>query len=249
MAGNIHAETSMNPQKRNALILLVTSVFWVIMIFVPNAVGMDALEFGYAVSFVSLFLAVSFGAATGFYVNQAKKLDDILSGKGLLVHWTYTPQQWNLYTQKEYATEMEAKKGLFFVVSGFALFFGLLFWLFDAEAGFYVFVAMLGLIGLIGFTWRFTTWLNFRQNSSGTAEVYISKDAVYLNQKLYCWRAPLTHFEKATLENKQGVNALTFRFTVFSGRTGHQIYTVRVPVPDDKNSEAEEVVRQVNMQN
>ncbi|MGD6808694.1 MAG: hypothetical protein ACQCN3_03260 [Candidatus Bathyarchaeia archaeon] len=239
----------MNPQKRNSLILVCTAAFWVLMIFVPFLIGIDGFDGGYAISFVSFFLAITFGVATGFYYNQALKLDDILNGKNVLAHWTYTSQQWGIYSKKEYKTEMQEKRGLFLVVTAFALFFGVLFWFFDPDAGFYVFVTMLGLIGLIGFTWRFTTWQNYRQNTTGTPEAYISKDAVYLNSKLYCWRAPLTHFDKATLENKRGVDVLTFRFTVFSGRTGPQIYTVRVPVPEGRKAEAEEVARQVNMQN
>ncbi len=237
-----------NPQKRNAQILLCTAVFWVVMIFVPSIIGLDGFDGGFAVSFISFFLAITFGVATGFVYNQAIKLNDILSGKNLLAHWTYTPTQWSSYSKKECGIEMQQKMGLFLVVTAFALFFGILFWVFDSEAGIYVFATMLGLIGLIAFTWRFTTWQNYRQNiSSSAVEAYISKDAVYMNHRLYCWRAPLTHFDKATLENKRGVDLVTFRFTVFSGRTGPQTYTVRVPVPEGRIAEAEEVIRQVNL--
>ncbi|XHH09532.1 MAG: hypothetical protein ACFCUE_02580 [Candidatus Bathyarchaeia archaeon] len=238
-----------NPQKRNASILLCVTVFWVTIIFVPTLTGLDGFDGGYAVSFLSFFLAVTFGIATGFYYNQAIKLEEMLRGRSLLAHWTYTPQQWSRYSKKEYASEMQEKQGLFLVVTAFALFFGVLFWVLDPEAGIYVFAVMIGLIGLIGFTWRFTVWQNYRQNVSGTAEVYISKDAVYLNHRMYCWRAPLTRFESAKLENKRDVDLAVFRFSVFSGKTGNQICTVRVPVPEGLKYEAEQVIRQVNAWN
>ncbi len=117
-----------NPQKRNAAIMLCIALFWVAMIFAPALIGLDGFDGGFAVSFVSLFLAITFGVATGFCYNQAIRLDELLTGKSLLAHWTYTPQQWKTYSRKEYATEMRQKGGLFIVVTAFALFFGILFW-------------------------------------------------------------------------------------------------------------------------
>jgi hypothetical protein len=99
------------------------------------------------------------------YFNLARKLDGILRGEGILAHWTYSPEYWLRYTQKEYITEKAEKKILFLIITAFALFFGFLFWAFDPEAGFYVFLVMLGLIGLIAFVWQFSAWYNYRQKT------------------------------------------------------------------------------------
>jgi hypothetical protein len=240
---------SRNPPKRNAFILFIAALFWAAMIFVPSSIGIDGLGAGYAISLVSLLLALTVGVASALYFNLALQLDKILQGKGVLAHWSYTPQQWIRYSQKEHEAENAEKRGLFLVVMAFALFFGFLFWVFDAEAGFYVFVAMLGLIGLVGFAWRFSVWLNYRQNTSAVGEVYITKDGVYMNGRLYSWRAPLTHFKSVHLEDNRGVAVLAFRYCVFTGRAGNQIYTTRVPVPEGGEGEAQEVICQVREAN
>jgi hypothetical protein len=93
---------------------------------------------------------------------------------------------WKKNTQKEYAEGIAEKKGLFLVVSASALFFGLLFWFLDNEAGFFVFLMMLGLIGIVGFTWRFSAWYYRRQNEGGVKEaLHFQKWRLYESKALH----------------------------------------------------------------
>ncbi len=234
---------SRNPMKRNATLSLFVAVFCAVMIFVPSLVGIDGFDGGYAISFLSLFVSVSAAAVSVFFFSLARRLDSLLQGDGLLAHWTYEPHYWSEYTQIEYETEKSEKKGLFLVVAAFALFFGVMFWVLDAEAGFIVFLAMLGLIGVIAFAWRFSAWSNYKQNLSGVREAYITNDAVYMNQKLYTWRAPFTRFVSVTLERSRGVTVLAFKYSTLTGRTGTQTYVTRVPIPIGQEETAENVIR------
>lgn len=134
------------------------------------------------------------------------------------------------------------------MVSGFALFFGLLFWALDPEAGFFVFIVMLGLIGLVAFVWQFSAWNNYRQNIGGVREAYISKDAVYVNKKFITWKAIFTTFDKATIENNYGLALLVLRYTM-TNRTGPQTYITRVPIPPEQEENAKNIMQQLNMQN
>ncbi len=218
------------------------------MIFVPETVGIDGFDGGFAISFASFFIAIV-GCVVGVvYLGYAGKLDKILNNQGILAHWTYTPQYWKLYTEKEHQTENAEKKGLFLIISAFALFFGVLFWVLDPEAGFYVFLVMLGLIGLVLFAWRFTVWSNYRQNLNGSKEAYITKDAVYLNGKLYTWRAPMTNFSGVSIEEKKSLSLLIFKYTTYT-RAGPQTYTTRVPIPPDQKQAATWVMEQIKTQN
>jgi hypothetical protein len=126
------------------------------MIFVPESVDIDGFDGGFAISFASLAIALTAAIVGLMYLGLAGKLDTILRGEGILAHWTYTSEYWAEYTKKEYETEKSEKKGLFPIVSGFALFFGILFWVLDEEAGFIVFLIMIGLIALVAFAWRFS---------------------------------------------------------------------------------------------
>lgn len=236
-----------NPQKRNTHIMLALTLYCTAMIFYPELTGLDGFEGGFAMSFVNLVLALTFGIVAIIFFRQARLLDEILKGNGLLAHWTYTPEQWKIYSEKAFATEVEEKRGLFFIVTAFALFFGVLFWVLDEEAGFYVFLVMLGLIGLVGFAWQLSIWLSRRQNRvTSTVETFISKDAVFMNRRLHCWRAPMTSFRGVKLENNRGINVLTFTYMIYNVKTGSQTYSVRVPVPEGKKEEAEKIVSQLN---
>jgi hypothetical protein len=240
---------SSNPPKRTAIFSFAVALFMAIMIFIPETVGIDGFDGGFAISFASLAIALTSAIVGVMYLGWAGKLDKILRGEGILAHWTYTPEHWAEYTKKEYEEEKSEKKGLFLIVTAFALFFGILFWALDPEAGFTVFLMMIGLIGLVAFAWRFSAWNNFRLNrDDGLKEVFITKDAVYLNKKLYTWRTVFTSFDDVTQDDNQGLALLVFKYSTAS-RTGPQTYTTRVPIPPGQEEAAKYVMQQINMQN
>ena len=78
---------------------------------------------------------------------------------------------------------------------------------------------MLGVTGLCFAAWQLSSYSNQRNNTaSGVKEVYISKDAIYLNNKFYTWRAPLPHFISVTQEINRGLPVLVFRYTLLAER-------------------------------
>ena len=87
------------------------------------------------------------------------------------------------YTGKEYAEEKAEKRGLFLLVSVISLFIGFTFWLVDQESGFFILLLMLGLIAAIAFSWRFSDWVNWRQNRRGSGEAYVAREGVYVNRR------------------------------------------------------------------
>ena len=238
-----------NPPRKTAVISLFISLIAGVMFFAPGFLGIDGFDGGFAISFVSLLVVIVSIIVALFYFNLAGRLDRILRGEGVLAHWTYSPEYWREYAQKEYAEEKSEKKGIFVVVFGFALFFGFLFWLLDAEAGFFVFLTMIGLIALVAFVWRFSSWYNYRQNVNGVREAFITKDAIYMNKKLYAWRTVFTSFDDVTLRDNRSLPLLVFKYTVTNIRTGPQTYTTRVPIPPGEEETAKEIMKQINEQN
>ena len=241
---------SQNPPKRTATAWFIIAISAAVMIFIPELVGIDGFEGGFAISFVSLVVAITAVIVGAMYLGWARQVDQIFRGEGILVHWVYPAEFWAQYTKIEYEEEKSEKKGLFLIVSGFALFFGILFWVFDEEAGFIVFLVMLGLIGLVAFAWQFSAWSTYRHNSGvGIKEVYITQNAVYLNKRLYTWKAPFTEFKKVTFAENRKMPLLVFTFTGSSGRAGTQTYNIRVPIPYGQEEVAKELARQINMYN
>ncbi|MDD3792995.1 MAG: hypothetical protein PHY74_07675 [Candidatus Bathyarchaeota archaeon] len=240
---------SRNPQKNVAVTSFITAVIMTIMIFVPYLADIDPYNGGFAISLVSILIAVTAAIVGLMFIGQAKKVDQILRGQGVLAHWIYPVDLWREYAEKEYKTEKAQKKFLVIIVAAFAIFFGLLFWLLDPEPGFIVFLVMMGLIGLIILTWQFTAWYNYRKNTSNTTkQVYIRKDAVYLNNTLYEWATAFTSFNKVKLQKNKDLNLLVFIFTSLN-RTGPQTYTIRVPIPPGKEENAKNIAEQINESN
>jgi MFS family permease len=224
---------------------LVVTAVGIMMIFGPDIVGIDGFEGGFAISFVGLFVAILGLVIAGFYFQQANILGGILRGEGLLVHWTFDDEMWKKYTRKEYAEEISETKGLFVIISVFALFFGFLFWFLDNEAGFIVFLVMLGLIGLVGFAWRFSAWYYREQNERGAKEAYIARTGVYMNRRLTTWRMFSAKLLGVEIKNSGGLSFLKFSYTAFTV-PGPQTYTIRVPIPTDQEEVAKTILQQLN---
>ncbi|HSV50025.1 MAG TPA: hypothetical protein VLH35_06880, partial [Candidatus Acidoferrales bacterium] len=100
------------------------------------------------------------------------------------------------------------------------------------------------------FAWQFSAWSNYRSNrSGGIKEVYITNEAVFMNNKLVTWKTAFTHLVEVTFEEERRIPVLVFKYTQYSGRAGPQTYTTRVPVPPGEEPTASYVLEQINQQN
>ena len=86
-----------NPERRYALIALVVAAAAGILVFMPGWLGVDGMDGGYAISFVAAWIAISGLLIAWFFWRRAARLDELLNGQDLLVHWTYTPAEWQAY--------------------------------------------------------------------------------------------------------------------------------------------------------
>ncbi|NLF89039.1 hypothetical protein GX563_09485 [Candidatus Bathyarchaeota archaeon] len=241
---------SSNPPKRHATISFIIAVAAAVMIFVPESVGIDGFNGGFAISFISIVIALTFGIVGFIFLGWASKVSGIQRGEGILAHWIYTPEFWAAYTEEEHQEEYSEKKGLFLIITAIALFFGVLFWVFDEEAGFFVFLVMLGLIGLCFLAWQYSVWSNYRSNrSSGSKEVFITRDAIFMNNRLTTWKTALANFEDASFDANRRIPVLIFEYSQYTGRAGRQQYCTRVPVPPGQELAARHVIEQINQQN
>ncbi len=227
-----------NPQRRTVAIWGIITAVALFAIFAPHIFGMDELNGGFAISTLSFFVAIIGIIVVIIYARRAKALDRLFNVENLLAHWTYTPQEWKQYTEQEFQMERKEKWSLFYVVAGIALFLGIAFFIFDREAGLWVFIAMLGLIALIAFVAWFAAWNNYRQSKKCLGEAYISRDAVYLNRQYHTWKGLGARLESMVLAEHKGQQLLAFTYSMPT-RTGMQMNTVRVPVPRGQEKAAE----------
>jgi hypothetical protein len=231
-----------NPPLQTLIAWVVITILAIFGIFAPSIFGMDGFKGGFAISTLCFLLVLSGIIVIIIYVGRARTLNKILKGDNLLAHWKYTPAEWNKYADAEYKEEKSGKKVLFFVIAGWALFFGILFMIFDFENGKWVMVMMLALIAVIAFTAWFTAWYNFRQNKKYLGETYITKEAIYLNRQLHTWRGLGARLDSVDLSKEKSTLLLIFVYSAPT-RTGMQEYAVRIPVPAGQEEAAEKILK------
>ena len=232
-----------NPQFKVAVWWAGGGILSLVGVVVPF-LAMDGMNGGFAVSCLSGFFMILFGVGAMVYVYRAAVLNRILSGEDLVAHWTYGPEEWATYAKAEYERQKSSKTILFCVISGFALFFGLMFLVFAPKGGFAVFLTMMGLIVVIGFTAFLSVTLTGRNLAAGVGEAYIARAGVYLNRTLHTWTMMGATLDGVTLLRGESL-LMVFAYS-FPSKSGRQREDVRVPVPAGREEEAQRLVAYFN---
>jgi len=189
-----------NPPRRSALIWASVGLVGVLAIFAPGVLGIDGFDGGFAMQVMGLFVGIAGLTGAIIYNKLARAVDGMLKEKNLLAHWTYTPEEWRRYTEKEYAEDSKARKGLFIMITVISLIIGLGWWIFTREYPLLIFSVIFGIIALTGLTAYLTAASNYRRNRKFLGEVYITLDGVYLNRQIHIWKGIGTSLEKAVYE-------------------------------------------------
>ena len=230
-----------NPKRKVARWSWLITGLGLFLILGPMNLGwVEGMHGGFALAMGGL-LVVTAGLTVFFlYRKLARQWDSILSGRDILVHWTYSSELWQDYTERDYREDKRNKMTLFYIIAAFAAFFGLLFFLFDREAGFIVLLMMIGLIVLIRLTAYLSARYTYRQNRAAKGEAFITPTAVLLNKQLHTWRGLGSTLEGVRLLPGR-LPLVEFSYTAPSGRALAS-YSVRVPVPPGQEREAQRVL-------
>jgi len=217
-------------------ISLIVSILAFIGIFTPYFTPWAESDNCYAISagFILIFI---FGIVSFFVYRRMGRQETLVkSGEKLIAHWFYTDQEWKDFTETENKLNKSEKKMLFFIIAGFALLFGVIFFIADPEGGIFVVYAMLALIVIIAATAIITTKLAHLKNLRNKGEAYISLEGVIINGTFHAWNLYGSKFESVTFARESIPKYLEFTYSIVA-RHGRQNQTVRVPVPrkEEKN--------------
>ncbi len=230
----------MNFYKKVSRIAWVVALIFLIGIFLPEYFGIDGMNGGFALSVFSGFFAMVAIITAIIYGMYGKKFTSVMKGENVIARWEYSKEEWDKYTEEEHKRNKEGKTFLFYIVSGWAVFFGILFPIFDFENGIWVSAVMGGLILLIGFVAFTSIWYDHRRNLKKRGEILIAKGGVILNGQLHNWEGPMAKFHGVALCEDKKQPYLQFDYQ--AGQEIHQ-YSARIPIPEGKMEEAEAIVR------
>jgi|GEM_PF-2166199 len=217
-------------------ISLIISVLFFIGIFVPYFTPWAESDNCYAISAGFIFIFILGIVSFFVYRRMGKQETLVKSGEKLIAHWFYTDQEWKDFTETENKLNKSEKKMLFFIIAGFALLFGVIFFIADPEGGIFVVYAMLALIVIIAVTALLSTKLAHMKNLRSKGEAYISLDGVIINGTFHAWTLYGNRFESVTFARESIPKYLEFTYSIVA-RHGRQNQTVRLPVPhkEEKN--------------
>jgi len=227
--------------QRRLVVLIILSCLG---IFLPSLFGLDGFDGGYAISTIALVLFLSFGLSALVIRRAAKQIDDMLAGKDLIVHWSYSQSEWRAYTEAEHITDVVEKKIIFYLIAGMALLIGIGFLIYDREAGKYVFFVMISLIVLIGFIAWWSAKRNYRNNLGRVGETYIGKHGVLLNGNYSSWTSFGARFEAVELHSQSEPKVLSIFYSL-KVKNGRNTNEVRIPIPETEKN-VEKVISALN---
>lgn len=212
-------------------------------IFLPSLVGLDGFDGGFAISFVAGFMVIMAIVVISVYHSRANQFNLLLHGEGRIAEWSYSPEEWMRFVEKDFEEEKRLKRTLFFLVAGIALLIGIIFaW---ASMDLIFIPIILGIIAVVAIPAFLAPRFRYRKLMHSPARVLIARNGVVVGKVFHLWVKLGASLDRVTLDYESEPHLIEFTYSMPS-RHGRQEGVARVPVPYGRTEEAENVVRQFN---
>lgn len=226
---------------RNSLIVAVLSA---VLMMLPFYKG-NPLSDLWGISFIALCSLITCLIVALMYNNRSKKMKSLLDKSELLAGWDMNREMKDIYVA-EFRREIYARsKMLLWVISGFFLFFTVLF-LFIVKDDWPVFVGIMGSVYLAILVAGLSAPPYYTsRNRRGDGHVLIGAKYIYINGYFHNWDFPLSGLSsiQPIVKPFRGIELIYF-YTV---RRNVQTQEIRIPVPDFVDSE--KLIAQIQAEN
>jgi len=235
-----------NNEWKKAVVAILAAVVFLILCPVFPAV-IDGMDGGYALAFVSFFLAVSSGAVALLFIHRARVMDGILADPHPLAHWVYTKEMSQESRDREYRDFAGRNRSMFLLIGGMLVLVSLFFIIFVGDGGLKTGIVLLVLAGVLFVVSRVTPVLEQRRAAGAPREAFIARTGIIYRGVVYPFRSFLGSRGRVSLRNADTKNPalLVFPFTQQNGLFIRQPFTVAIPVPPGEENVARAVVREL----
>ncbi|MDD4189623.1 MAG: hypothetical protein PHX37_06005 [Eubacteriales bacterium] len=228
----------------NAKRWAVTSVVFIIIGIALIIAGIILNDFDhYWMIYVGIILTVTFIICLIMFLGMAKRLDSLFNNKQLLAHWIFESAEQVKKAEAEYKERKSLHKYLLIVVTFFFVVIGGLFllFMFDDYDEAWVFAGiMLSILALIYIVALATPRIAYNRMKKSPAEVYVGFHGAWVMGAYTQWNAPMSKMTRVGLIRSEGSVFITVYFTIIQ-RFGPQMQVCRIPVPEGKEKEGEEI--------
>jgi hypothetical protein len=211
--------------------------------FLPGCMRADRMRWGYGSSMLAWFGVMCCAPTWLVYRRRARMLDRMLRGDGVIARWAIEPGLWSSASAEECREDRAEKRGLFWIVACFALFWGVVLMMYDHDAGRWVLLSMVLLLALLApLAFLLPAWRHRRRMRRG-GTVVISRGGAYVGGELHDWGMAGCALEDVEISGAEGARMLVIEYSSPSRVAGREITMVRIPVPSSERSRAEKVGR------
>lgn len=223
--------------------LLFAAIFFAVCIY--SLYFTDGFSGGYAVAFVSFFLAVSAVAVAALFFHRAGVMDGILSSTQLLAHWTYSAEEAEQSARREYADYQERNHALFLVIGGMLALAALIMMIFAGEDGQLTGAFLLAVMVLLFAVSRIAPRISLKYALSSPKEAYIADSGIIYEGTVYPFQSFLMRMDGAEFLERDGKKpaVLVFSFTQSVGLFIRSSFDIEIPVPQGEEEKARKMVQ------
>jgi hypothetical protein len=207
----------------------------------------DGMNGGYALAFISFFLAVSSGTVSLLFIHRARVMDAIIADPTPLAHWSYSEDIAIATVEREYRDYCERNRAMFIVIGGMLVIVALFFLFFVGNGGLetglflLIFAAFLFGVSLV------TPWLERRRALRTLPESVITRDGLIYEGSVFPFHTFFVHWHGVRIRKpvKEHPAALVFSFTRRIGLFVTQPFDIIIPVPSGEEEKAGWIVQQL----
>lgn len=175
-----------------------------IIICISASGFIDGMLGGYAVAFVSFFLAITGVAVAALFFRRAQIMDSILNNAQLLAHWIYSSDEAEQSARREYVAYQERNRAMFFIIGGMLIIAALIMMIFVGDEGLITGIFLLAFMVLLFIVSRVTPVLALKNALGSPKEAYIAENGIIYEGSVYPFQSFLMKLNGVTFKKKKG---------------------------------------------
>lgn len=235
-----------NTEWKKVAASLIVAIFFLLVCLISYS-AIDGMSGGYAIAFISFFLAVSSVAVTLLLIQRARVMDEILTDPAILAHWIYPEDMVQKSVEREYRDYQERNRAMFIVIGGMLVLVALFFMIFMGEGGLLTGIVLLAFMGFLFIISRVAPYLERRRAMHAPHETFIARTGIIYEGAVYPFRSFLVSWDGVLFRNadKKNPAVMVFSFTQMNGRFIIQPFAIVIPVPPGEEETAVRIVREL----
>jgi len=235
-----------NTEWKKGIFSAIAAVVFTVLCLV-SVFFIDGMSGGFALAFVSFFLAVSSVVIALLFVHRARVMDTILADASPLAHWVYPEEMARASVEREYRDYQERNRAMFIIIGGMLVVVALFLLVFVGEGGPETGLFLLAFAAFLFGVSRLTPWLERRRAMNAAHETVITRTGIVYEGSVFPFRSFLVFWHGVSFKKAEKKNpaTLVFSFTQLVGRFIIQPFDVVVPVPPGEEEKAGRAVQEL----